>query len=76
MAAEAMQQASPFLSLTCSGENRGISNAENPPNCASGIREFYVLVYSSVVSQSPYEIHLPFNTALVLFPGLQTILFM
>jgi hypothetical protein len=31
---------------------------------------FIVPVYSSVVSQSPYEIHLPLNTALVLFPGL------
>ncbi len=32
---------------------------------------FIVPVYSpSLVSQSPYEIHLPVNTSLVLFPGL------
>jgi hypothetical protein len=27
--------------MYCSGENRRISNAENPPKCPGGIREFY-----------------------------------
>ncbi len=30
---------------------------------------FIVPVYSSVYSQPPYEIHLPVNTVLVVFPG-------
>ncbi len=58
------------LILNCSRGNRRNSYAENPPNCAGGIREFYCanLFVSITIYQPPYEIHLLVNTVLVLFP--------
>ncbi len=60
------------LFISCSGENRRISNAENPPNCAGGIRENYCAVRQSFLSL-PTKYISPVNTALVLFSWSSTI---
>jgi hypothetical protein len=44
-----------------------------PQSVQAESARFVVLVYSSVISQPPYEIHLPVNTALVLFSLSSTI---
>ncbi len=56
--------------MFCSGANLRNSDTEIPLIVWAKSTGLIVPIYPPVDSQSPYEIHLPVNTALVFFPGL------